>query len=127
MQAVPQTLRARLALASGALVLLACAAFTFAFAERYSRLALADQGDALSQFARSNAAFFADGLHERLREVERTAAAPPPLAGGALDPAAWRAVIERLQQGRAHHAWIGVLDADGRVVSATGGLLAGAT
>jgi diguanylate cyclase (GGDEF)-like protein len=125
MSVIPRTLRARIALAFGASVLLACALLTYGFAERYSRLALADQGDALQTLAQGTGTVFAEGLHERLREVDLMAQEPPAGAQGTLDPAAWRPVLERLQKNRAHYSWIGVVDAQGRVVTATGDLLLG--
>lgn len=61
---------------------------------------------------------------ERLREIE-TLAALDAAGDEAVAPSRWRTLLERMQRALPHHSWIGVTDADGRVIAATGGLLEG--
>ncbi len=80
-----------------------------------------EQSRLLQTLARSTSLLLAEGLDERLREVQALAEARPAQA---LE--AWGPALQRLQAGRPQYSWIGIVRPDGRVASATGGLLQGA-
>lgn len=80
-----------------------------------------EQSRLLQTLARSTGLLLAEGLDERLREVQALAEARPAQA---LE--AWGPALQRLQAGRPQYSWIGIVRPDGRVASAAGGLLVGA-
>lgn len=88
------------------------------------RLGADDAGAALAQLGTRLALSLDIGMHERMREVENLAAIES-LLGTEIPPERWRALIERLQASLPHYSWIGVTDATGRVLAATGGQLEG--
>ena len=81
--------------------------------------ALRDQSDTLQTLARGIGVVLADGLAERLREVELLA------QSGRWQEAHWPETLELLRRTRSHVSWVGLTDAQGRVVEATGGMLVG--
>jgi diguanylate cyclase (GGDEF)-like protein len=81
--------------------------------------ALRDQSDTLQTLARSTGVVLADGLAERLREVELLA------QSGRWQEAHWPETLELLRRTRSHVSWVGLTDAQGRVVEATDGMLVG--
>lgn len=109
-----QSLRVRVALGFGLGVLALVAGLSLVLGEAASRRMLQEQSDTLATLARSTAAAFADGLHERLREVSLLAE-QPPVDG----TAGWVRIVPKLQQSRAHFSWIGVAATDGRVLVAS--------
>lgn len=119
------SLRTQLSLAFGLLVVVLAGALSIGLTERYARAALADRGDALQALAGNTATMLADGLFERMREVELLAAAPPRTSTGEVDAEAWGEALERVQATRPQYSWIGVADPAGKVLTATGGLLVG--
>ncbi len=118
------SLRFRVALPFGLGTLAVVATLALALGTSASRSSLRNQGDGLRTLARNTATVLADGLHERLREVELLAATPPEAALRG-DDRAWAPVLARMQRHRSHFSWAGVVTADGRVQAATGGLLVG--
>lgn len=80
-----------------------------------------EQSRLLQTLARSTGLLLAEGLDERLREVQALAEARP-----APTLQEWGPALQRLQDGRPQYSWIGVVQPDGRVASAAGGLLVGA-
>ncbi|MFT3957007.1 MAG: diguanylate cyclase [Piscinibacter sp.] len=120
-----KSFRARMAATFGLLFLLVTAGLSYGVGELVSARLEREQGDALEMVARSTAAMLAEGLHERAREVTLIANSDEAIRLGRGEPAAWRPVIERLRQTRTHYAWIGVTDADGKVVAATRDMLLG--
>jgi diguanylate cyclase (GGDEF)-like protein len=111
-------LRVALAIGLGALLLVVCIASVLALSA--SRSSLREQADTLDTLARNTATVLADGLSERLREVELLSGAPPRngLAG-------WSDLLTRVQRSRPRYSWIGLSTPDGVVQVATGGLLLG--
>lgn len=122
---MPATLRSQLVLAFGTLVLVLAAALSLGLADQDARTALTDQGEKLHLLARGTGTLLAEGMFERMREIELLAAAPPYDAQGQLDLPAFRQLIDRAQATRPQYSWIGVADTSGKVVLATGGLLEG--
>lgn len=116
--------RVRAMLWFGALALAVVAGLSLQLGRMMSAQLARDQGDALHELAHATAVLLAEGLHERLREVDLLARSTEVQRMG-LDPVAWTTELERLQRSRTHYAWIGVTDAGGTVRAATGGLLVG--
>ncbi|UUX96882.1 diguanylate cyclase [Aquabacterium sp. J223] len=114
-----RSLRSRVALAFGGVVIAVVGALSLVLGHMTARRMLADQAVALDTLARSTADVLADGLAERLREVELLAASPP------ASPADWQRVMARAQQSRPRFSWMGLVEPDGRVRHATGDLLVG--
>ena len=81
--------------------------------------ALHDQADTLQTLARSTSVMLADGLAERLREVELLA------QSGRWQEGHWPETLEILRRTRSHVSWVGLTDAQGRVIAASGGMLVG--
>ena len=119
------TFRTRISLSFGLLVLALAALLSFGLAAQQARVALQDRGDALQTLARSTATVLAEGLYERMREVETLATTHARGDQTALDGAAWYPLLERLQASRPQFSWIGVADLRGNVLAATGKLLVG--
>lgn len=86
--------------------------------------ALRERGQALHTTASSVALMLAEGMRERLREVELMADTSQVHDLG-LHPARWAREIAWLRHGRPHYAWIGVADAQGMVLAAHNGMLKG--
>lgn len=83
----------------------------------------ADTGHRLAQTARSMADRLSKEMADRTRDVALLAQLDVLREGA--DPAAARAVLERLRATLPVYAWIGMTDADGRVVAATDDVLLG--
>lgn len=83
-----------------------------------------DQGDALHSMARSVGDVLAEGLHDRLLDIELIAASPEAQRF-ATETAPLHDTLERLRRARPSLAWIGAVDAGGVVATATGDLLVG--
>lgn len=79
-------------------------------------------GNNLAELANQTASRLDRSMFERYREVRLIA----ERLQGNQDPDAARRELETLQQSYPHYAWIGLTDADGRVVAATRGMLEGA-
>ena len=62
------------------------------------------------------------GMFERRREVRNLA---EPVDDPAIDADRWRLKLQRLQASNTYYSWIGLVDLQGRVLAATGGLLEG--
>jgi signal transduction histidine kinase len=84
-----------------------------------------DTGVALLQVASRMANSLDTGMYERLHEIESLAALDEMLSER-ISPPGWRLLTERLQNSLPQYSWIGVTDAQGRVLAATRGLLEGA-
>ena len=81
-------------------------------------------GEALYVSARSAADLLNTHLRERSQEIDLMRQSPM-LMRGALDSADLRRVLDARKATHGEYAWIGVTDADGNVLQATGGLLVG--
>lgn len=81
-------------------------------------------GERLHEISRSIAGTLSQNLVERLREIELMSQSPLLVEGDWNTPAV-RTIIEAVKQSYRPYAWMGVADASGRVVVATGGLLEG--
>jgi diguanylate cyclase len=119
------TFRFRVALAFGLLALALVVTLSLILGSSASRAVTRDQSEALATLARSTSIALAEGLFERMREVELLAASPPagdPATDGALT---WKSLLQRMQTTRPQYSWIGFADPSGKVVVATGDLLLG--
>jgi diguanylate cyclase (GGDEF)-like protein len=119
------SLRTQLAAAFGVLVLALAAVLTVQMSAEHARETLAERGDTLQTLARSVSSALADGLAERLREVQHMA---DHRAGVDVDPLAveaWSAEVAQIQALRPQYSWVGVTDASGTVLAATGGMMVG--
>ena len=83
-----------------------------------------DQGDALQALAHSTGAMLADGLHERLREIDLLANSPD-VTQSSTDLTRIASVLDRAQRTRPQYSWIGLASPAGVVRVATKGLLIG--
>ena len=117
--------RVRVTLLFGAIALAALSLLSFLLGGMLTEQALRERGESLQGIGASTAILLAEGLHERMREVQRLAGSSEAERIG-LDAAGWRAAIDRLAEGRPHYAWIGVADAEGKVLSASRQMLVGA-
>ncbi|MDB5823361.1 MAG: hypothetical protein JWR21_2065 [Herminiimonas sp.] len=84
----------------------------------------AKTGASLGDLARHSTRELDSSLRERYNDI-RILAMRPDVVDSAAPPAARQRVLEELQSVYRHYAWIGVTDARGKVVAATGGILAG--
>ncbi|TFW11501.1 PAS domain S-box protein [Massilia arenosa] len=81
-------------------------------------------GDQLEDLALQTADKLDRGMFERYREV-RLMAARTDVTGADVSPAARRRALEMLQETYPYYAWIGLASRDGKVLSATKGMLEG--
>ena len=116
-----KTLRVQLALAYGLAVLVLVVTLALMLGWWASEASQRAQSRLLQTLARSTGMLLAEGLDERLREVQALAEARPAQA---LE--GWGPTLQRLQAGRPQYSWIGIVRPDGTVATATGGLLQGA-
>jgi signal transduction histidine kinase len=79
----------------------------------------------LSQAAEQMAERLDRDLNERLQDVIQLAASDTVMSVAKLPTAQRRAELDRLQHSFRYYAWIGLTDADGRVLAANRGLLEG--
>ncbi len=84
----------------------------------------ATQQSAVRAMAQSAAELLATELRDREREIELLSAAPH-LVEGRLDDDRVREALDRRAALHDEFAWLGVADVDGKVLQATGGMLAG--
>lgn len=120
----PHSLAAYLALAFTLLSLL----FTIILVEVVERAGNVEVknsiGHGLGQLAGQTADKLDRGMFERYREVGLLAERQG-LVGAGVDTAQRRAILEQVQRSYGYYAWIGLVDMQGAVVAATGGLLEG--
>lgn len=83
-----------------------------------------EAGATLNQLARRLMLSLDTGMYERFREVQNLAALGA-LIDAEIGAREWRALIDRLQSSYPYYSWVGVTDAQGMVIAATGGLLEG--
>jgi diguanylate cyclase (GGDEF)-like protein len=119
-----RSFRVQVALLFGALALAVVAALAYPLGTLLGRAQLNERGAALAAISNGVALLFAEGLRERLREVDLLTQSPEARRMG-LDPAGWDQEIQRLRNGRPHYAWIGVTDGTGKVIAASNGMLVG--
>ncbi|MDB5854273.1 MAG: hypothetical protein JWR22_2314 [Herminiimonas sp.] len=84
----------------------------------------AKTGASLGDLARHSTRELDSSLRERYNDI-RILAMRPDVVDSSAPPAARQRVLEELQSVYRHYAWIGVTDARGKVIAATGGVLAG--
>ena len=118
------SLRTQMALVFAGLVVGVSVLLSVAFGELLKRRIEQDAGAALKAVAANAAQMLAAGLLERSREAEVLAAAEVVWKQGLDSPEAHHMLV-RSQAMQPHSAWIGVVDAQGVVRAATGGLLEG--
>lgn len=106
------------------LALLLAAGLSWRIDAGMSARLVADEALVLESLARNAGRQLASGFSLRLREVQVMAASPTLWSDG-LGANRVREVFKRSQAVHPHSAWIGVTDARGVVMAATGGLLEG--
>ena len=119
------SLRAQLALAFGSLAALLAALLSFTFGSMLSRGTEASEGASLRAVARNVATALSDDMRKSIRGVEVLSKSAPIWKDGLASPAV-SAMIARVQAVNPDDSWIGVVDNDGIVRSASGGILVGA-
>ncbi|MFG5410518.1 ATP-binding protein [Piscinibacter sakaiensis] len=117
-------LRQRLALAIGALGLFSTLGLSELATQATRRQVEADQQLLLQTVAQEMAARLGQDLDLRTEQM-RWLSRQPVVTDAGAPPASKQAALETLQASAPLYAWIGITDADGRIVAATGGLLAG--
>lgn len=118
------SLRFRLTLFFGALVpvlALGVSLLVGNFASGYMTRA---SGEGLQTIARSIASTISSSLDERTREIELLAGSPLLISGDWRDPSL-RESMDEITRTYRPYAWLGLADADGKVVVAADGLLEG--
>jgi PAS domain S-box-containing protein len=116
--------RMQTALLFGGLIVLFCGMAALALGHMLTAEIRRDSARSLNAVAQSAARTLASGLSQRLLET-RVLAESAALWVDGLDSAAVRQALARAQAAQPYSAWIGVADANGRVQSATSGLLVG--
>lgn len=81
-------------------------------------------GERLQTITRSIAGTLSSSLDERTREIELLADSPLLVRGDWRDPAV-RLILDKVTGTYRPYAWLGLADADGRVIAAADGLLEG--
>ena len=119
-----RSFRAQLTVLFGLFALALAGALSYVLGGMLGEQALHERGNALGARAHNTALMLAEGLHERMREVELLAASEET-ARISRRGDTWSTELDVLQRNRKHYAWFGVTDADGIVVGATGGMLVG--
>ena len=119
--------RAQALLVFGGLLLGLTAALALVIHLFIARQAVRDQGQLLRAQSSGTAVMLAEGLYERMREVDLLASSVALTQGAqhAIDSRSWRPVLEKMQETRPQFAWLGVTDAKGIVKVSAGGLLEG--
>ncbi len=120
----PSSLRTQIVAIFGALVMGLALVMTMVFAEFLTLRTQQQAVERLHGIARNAAVLMADGLLDRSREVEVLAKSEILWRDG-LDSPEVRALLARNQATRPTSLWIGVVDTQGIVHAATGGLLEG--
>lgn len=122
MKVSPSSFKNQLALMFGGFALFIGLPTYFYIDYVHAQQLVRDRGQALHDLAGAVATVISENLGERKREVELLAQTPT-FRRGALDGADARGGIERLQASYPYYSWIGLVDGEGVVHVATGGLL----
>jgi signal transduction histidine kinase len=117
-------LRLRIGIGFAVLALLVFTAVGWVSGQQARQQIQQDVANALAQLATHVASDLDVGMHERWREIQNLAF-QPGADSEQQDPARWRATLDRLQASNPHYTWLGLADASGRVLAASGGLLEG--
>lgn len=119
--------RAQASLLFGGLVLVLTTTLAVTVYLLMARQAVSEQGQTLHTQAASTSVMLAEGLYERMREVDLLASSVALTQGSseAIRPHSWLPVLEKMQETRPQFAWLGVTDAQGTVKVAAHGLLEG--
>ncbi|MGY8525624.1 sensor domain-containing diguanylate cyclase [Paracidovorax citrulli] len=121
----PRSFRAQMALLFGLLsVLVGLPTYWYISSQHRAQL-IENKREALKAVAHSAATLLTESLAERHREIALLAQTRLYRQEDLADPEV-RASVERVQQSYAHYSWIGVADAQGKVLAATSGHLVGA-
>ncbi len=91
---------------------------------QYTKQLVDDRGEILYSLANTAATVIAENLRERKREVELLAETPL-YTRAPLDSPDFQQSLDRLQASYPYYSWIGLVDLEGVVKVATGGLLVG--
>ena len=122
---IPRSLGAQLALAFCLLSIVLTAALMTLFERRAVAQIEAQIGESLADLAAQTSDKLERGMFERYREVALIASRPA-LIDPAFDPARRSADLARIQRSYTYYEWLGVADADGKVLASGNNLLIGA-
>ncbi|KMN32257.1 hypothetical protein VI26_17705 [Chromobacterium sp. LK1] len=123
-RALPDSFRLRLTLLFGGLFLASALLAALSLDKVLSDRIVRSQGEAMYGLASNIAKAIANNVQERHREVILLAQTPAYVRAP-LDSDDLRRSLERTKQAYRYYAWIGIADADGKIVSATSGMLQG--
>jgi len=126
MTILPRSFRTRLALLFGGLTLLVGGPVYFYIEHVLTTELVLERSKAMHALANSVAAVIADNLRERQREIDLLAQTPLYRRAPLNSPDIARN-LQGLQASYPQYSWVGVADTAGKVQSATGGLLVGAS
>ena len=118
------SLRFRLTLFFGGLVLALTLGVSLLVGHLASGYMTVTSGERLQTIARSIAGTLTSSLEERTREIELLAGSPLLVGGDWRDPSV-RQSMDEITRTYRPYAWLGLADAEGRVVVAADGLLQG--
>lgn len=124
MSLLPHSFRTRLALFFGGLTLLVGGSLYFYIEQVLTTQLVLERGKAMHAQASAVAAVIADNLRERQREIDLLAQTPLYRRSPLSSPDIARN-LQSLQSSYPQYSWVGVADAEGKVLAATGGLLVG--
>jgi len=121
------SIRTQVTLATAALTIVLILCATLGTASYGRRIISGMVGNQMTELAISMASRLDRGMYERYREVGTIAGLDVLRDAWERDPAALRAVLDRMQTSYPDYAWIGYASKDGAVVAATKGMLEGAS
>jgi diguanylate cyclase len=124
MRYLSDSFRMRLVLLFGGLTLLIGLPAYWYVDKVFAAQLVVERGNSLRDLATAVSAVVAENIRERQREIDLLAQTPL-YRRSPLDSADVMKSLERVQRSYPYYTWIGVADAEGKVQSATKGMLAG--
>jgi len=121
---LPDSFRMRLALLFGGLTLLVGLPVYWYVDKVFAAQLVVERGNSLRDLATAVSAVVAENIRERQREIDLLAQTPLYRRTSLDNPDVAKS-LERVQKSYPHYTWIGVTDVEGKVLSATKGMLAG--
>lgn len=124
MSYLPDSFRMRLVLLFGGLTLLVGLPVYWYVDKVFAAQLVVERGNSLRDLATAVSAVVAENIRERQREIDLLAQTPLYRRTSLDNPDVAKS-LERVQKSYPHYTWIGVTDVEGKVLSATKGMLAG--
>ncbi|MBL8523545.1 MAG: diguanylate cyclase [Betaproteobacteria bacterium] len=125
MSYLPDSFRMRLALLFGGLTLLVGLPVYWYVDKVFANQLVVERGNSLRDLAAAVSTVVAENIRERQREIDLLAQTPLYRRAPLDHPDVMKS-LDRVQKSYPYYTWIGVTDAEGKVQSATKGMLAGA-